>query len=93
MALFMSCKEAARLHSESLDRDLPFLERLSLCFHLFYCRACARYTRQIGFVREAVRRLFHRAEHHGLDEAHQSVALPDSARKRMKDVLRKSVDS
>lgn len=92
MALFMSCKEAARLHSESLDRDLPFLDRVSLCFHLFYCRACARYARQIGFVREAVRRMFHRAEHHGLDET-QPVALPESARERMKAALRKSVDS
>ena len=43
----LSCKEATRLVSEGLDRELPFWRRLSLRFHVFMCRGCSSYTRQI----------------------------------------------
>jgi len=33
----LSCKEATRLVSESLGRELPVRQRLSLRFHLMMC--------------------------------------------------------
>lgn len=43
----LSCKEAMRLASEGLDRELPFWRRMGLRFHVLMCRGCSRYARQI----------------------------------------------
>jgi hypothetical protein len=51
--LSMSCKEAARLQSAALDRKLTPLEMFGLRCHLFLCKWCARYGRQIRFLRAA----------------------------------------
>jgi len=50
----LSCKEAARLVSEQLDRKLPFWQRLGLRLHVFICRACSRYARQLRALDQAV---------------------------------------
>ncbi len=55
--LHLPCREASRLSSESLDRDLGGLDRLALRSHLLCCSACRRYRRQIGVLRDAMRRL------------------------------------
>jgi predicted anti-sigma-YlaC factor YlaD len=54
--LNLPCCEATRLASESLDRDLGALDRLALRSHLLCCSACRRYRRQIGLLRDALRR-------------------------------------
>ena len=46
-----SCREAARLQSESLDRRLAFSQRLGLRIHLALCKWCRRYGKQITFLR------------------------------------------
>lgn len=43
----LSCREATRLVSEKLDRDMPFWRRLGLRLHVLMCRGCSRYTRQV----------------------------------------------
>ncbi len=43
----LSCKEATRLVSEGLDRELPFWRRMGLRLHVVMCRGCSRYARQI----------------------------------------------
>jgi hypothetical protein len=54
----LSCKEAARLVSEQLDRKLPFWRRASLRLHVFICRACTRYARQLRALDQAVSRKY-----------------------------------
>jgi hypothetical protein len=56
MKLLLSCKEASRLISEELDRDLGVAELASLRVHLAICVACTRVTRQFEFLRGAARR-------------------------------------
>lgn len=51
----ITCKEASRLISEGLDRDLGIAERTKLRLHLAICVACDRLTRQLGFLRRAAR--------------------------------------
>ena len=51
----LTCKEAARLISEGLDRDLGPSERAALRLHVAVCRACERVTRQFEFLRRAAR--------------------------------------
>ncbi len=49
----LSCKEAAGLLSESLDRKLPLGQRIALRMHLLFCRFCRRFSRQVLFLRGA----------------------------------------
>ncbi len=51
----LSCKEVSRLASESLDQRLPLGKRIGVRMHLMMCRACARFLRQIKFLRHAGR--------------------------------------
>ena len=55
MKLMLTCKEASRLISEQLDRDLPIADRAALRVHLAICAACTRLTRQFDFLRRAAR--------------------------------------
>jgi len=54
--LNLSCREASRLISESRDRDLALGERVTLRIHLGLCTACTRFTKQLDFLREAMKR-------------------------------------
>ncbi|MFO1362941.1 MAG: zf-HC2 domain-containing protein [Burkholderiales bacterium] len=51
----ITCKEASRLISEGLDRDLGVSERARLRVHVAICVACSRVTRQFEFLRRAAR--------------------------------------
>ena len=55
MKLLLSCREASRLISEDLDRNLGVAERASLRVHLAICAACTRVTRQFEFLHRAAR--------------------------------------
>jgi hypothetical protein len=52
--LGLSCCEASRLISESLDRELTRRERWSLRVHTLLCTACQRFARQTTMIREAI---------------------------------------
>lgn len=52
--LGLSCREASRLISESLDRDLTRRERWSLRLHTLMCTACQRFERQTKLIRDAI---------------------------------------
>jgi hypothetical protein len=53
----LSCRETTRLISQGLDRDLAFGERVTLRAHFLYCLGCRRASRQLAFLRRAVRAL------------------------------------
>jgi hypothetical protein len=52
----MSCREATRALSQSQERALSAFERWRLRLHLQVCIACARFERQLRFLREALQR-------------------------------------
>ncbi|MBL8394082.1 MAG: zf-HC2 domain-containing protein [Candidatus Accumulibacter sp.] len=51
----MTCKQAVRLMSEEMDRDLATGERFSLRLHTLICLGCHRYRQQMSFLRQACR--------------------------------------
>jgi hypothetical protein len=51
----ISCKRASLLLSQAQDRRLSLVERLALGLHLAACEACTRFSRQIAFLRTAMR--------------------------------------
>ena len=50
----LSCREASRLISESLDRELTRREQWSLRIHTLVCTACRRFAQQTMLIREAL---------------------------------------
>jgi len=67
------------LMSESLERRLGVLEHLELKLHLMVCAWCARYLKQIKFLRELVRQRTSGAA----TDAVSPGALPAEARQRI----------
>ena len=55
--MMLSCKEAARLVSQGLDRKLGFGERITLRVHLAICNGCTNFKDQVAFLRKAMSRL------------------------------------
>jgi len=56
MSMMLSCKDATRLISESMDTSLPLGKRIGVRLHLLICKFCARYKRQLLLIRETARR-------------------------------------
>lgn len=48
--IMMSCKEAGRLISEGLDRELDLTQRAGLRLHLLMCTACSRVKSQLALL-------------------------------------------
>lgn len=50
----ITCKEASRLISLGLDRNLTLGQRTALRLHLTFCDACTRVKAQFEFLRRAL---------------------------------------
>lgn len=49
----LSCKEATRLASKSLDEALTSSERANYRFHLMMCPGCRHFRQNLLFLRQA----------------------------------------
>jgi hypothetical protein len=47
-----NCKKVTYLVSESLDRQLPFHQRMGVRIHFMICKFCTRYQEQLLFLRK-----------------------------------------
>ena len=52
---FLSCRDASRLITARLDRDLNLFERIALDLHLRICDACPKVVAQLDAMRAAMR--------------------------------------
>jgi hypothetical protein len=75
----LSCRRAAELTSQALDRPLGLRERVALGLHTLLCRVCSRYRRQLDFLQTACERA---EEHVGHD-----IELDEAARNRIREHL------
>src|SRR5258708_1181160 len=78
-----SCKQAARLQSEALDRTLSASERFGLRVHLLLCKWCRRYGRHLSFLRSAA---------HEWDET-QSAEAPQRLSPEAREGINQSIRS
>lgn len=85
--LMYDCKEVTQMVSESLDRKLPLHQRMGIRVHLFMCKFCSRYRRQLLILREAIRL----QERLGEDKG-SPIALPPEARERIKRSFNNSLN-
>ncbi len=57
MKLMLTCKQASLIISQSLDNPLSRSDRMKLKFHLFICKACTRFNRQLHLIKTIVQRM------------------------------------
>ena len=55
MRWMYNCKEVSEMVSESMDRALPFYQRVLIRMHLLMCKYCARCKEQYETIRAAMR--------------------------------------
>lgn len=70
--------------SDAMERKLPLRQRLEMKLHLLACTLCQRYVRQLQFMRDAFQQYAAEIE----SGAAPPAVLSDSARERMKDMLK-----
>lgn len=54
--MMLNCKETTELMSQGQDRPLSALENMRMRLHLLLCRGCRSLSRQLEFMRAALRR-------------------------------------
>ena len=78
-----NCKEVSMMVSESMDRKFPLHRRILIISHLFMCKYCNRFKKQLLVLKKAV----------GLEDTHKedvspSHSLSEETRKRIKQAMR-----
>lgn len=58
----LTCKQASKLISQSLDHPLSWSERMQLKLHLFICGACNRFNQQLHLLRSLLQRMRNQTE-------------------------------
>lgn len=77
----LSCQQASQLVSQSLDRPLSAKERFALRLHLWICKYCRRFARQMHDLRMALKKLSAKVEND------QNIHLPSAVRARIAEVI------
>ncbi len=77
-----NCKEVTQMVSESLDRKLPLHQRMGIRVHLFMCKFCSRYRKQLLILREAMR-----LQEKYVEDTKPSPTLRPEARERIRRFL------
>jgi predicted anti-sigma-YlaC factor YlaD len=80
----LNCKDASHLISQRLDRPLGRRERWGLRMHLLMCRYCRRFSRQLGLIHLALRKLGRESE-----QTEEGAELSAEARERIGKALRR----
>ncbi len=78
-----SCKEVSRKVSESMDRKLPWHQRLLMNLHLMMCKYCRRFKNQLVVMHCALN-----SEDLPPDDAHSGPHLSRQACERIKQALK-----
>jgi len=76
----LNCKQATELVSHSLDRRLPFGQKIELKLHLMMCRLCRNYAKQLWHIR----RISPRMDSHIENQTQHTLSHESKARIRKK---------
>jgi hypothetical protein len=77
-----SCKNVTQMLSESLDRKLPFYQRIGMRIHLVMCKFCSRYQEQLFFLRKTAHLISESSE-----KSNISIQLSSEVGKRIKESM------
>ena len=81
LMLTLKCEQSTHIVSESLDRDLSFVERWAVRLHYISCWSCRRFSKQIRQMRDLVRQHPERPT--------ETAGLSPDATRRIEEAIRK----
>ncbi len=73
----LSCKQASKIISQSLDKPLTMRERFALKLHLIICKYCKRFSQQVQTLRVALKQMISSIENNN------TIELPSAAKNRI----------
>ena len=73
----LSCKQASKIISQSLDKPLTMRERFALKLHLIICKYCKRFSQQVQTLRVALKQMISSIENSN------TIELPSAAKNRI----------
>jgi len=79
-----NCQHVARLVSESMDHKLSPGRRLGVRFHLLMCNHCARYKKQLNFIRRVI------GNQPSLKNYSPPLTMDENAKERLRQIISKS---
>lgn len=85
MLTFFSCKKIAKLISDSQDQTLPWQSRLVMRMHLFVCKYCSRFERQINHIQEML-------QQSSIDDLQSQQELSIEAKQRIQSTIQQKMD-
>ncbi len=80
----LNCKEVSRVVSQSLDRKLPFWQRMGVWIHLSMCKLCRGFRKDLLNLRSAARQYTHEIN---TSASEPNAALSEEARERIQHAL------
>ena len=87
--MMISCKKAAELTCQGLDRPLSIRQRMQLRFHVLMCRGCKAFMEQSRRLDQAIRQHFHDLDRATLEA--EAQRLPPEACERIKQRLHEAL--
>lgn len=81
---FFSCKKIAKLISASQDQTLPWQSRLVMKLHIFVCKYCKRFEKQIHHIDAMIQKA-------GKDGLPSHQHLSQEAKRRINDSISKTM--
>lgn len=79
LILTLKCEQSTRLVSDSLDRELTWVERWAVRLHYIGCWSCRRFGKQIRLIRAAL--------NSDSERLHGGASLPPEAMDRIRDAI------
>ena len=79
-----SCEDLLPVMSQQLDRKISLRDRIKLNLHLFVCKWCVDYAKQLSFLRDTVRIQANKFDNSEMTDEH---SLSSDAKERMKRSL------
>ncbi|MDA0660380.1 MAG: zf-HC2 domain-containing protein [Planctomycetota bacterium] len=86
----LNCREASRLLSEAMERDLTSRERWALWIHTRLCGFCRRFSHQMDLIRRLVHKLPESTRQKSFTEA---ITLSAERRTQIKKLLSEASES
>lgn len=77
----LTCKQASKLVSQSLDRQLTLSEKVGLRFHLLICKFCKRFEQQLMLIKKSILASVKAIEQN------EQIQLPNDAKTRITQAI------
>ncbi|MDQ7091686.1 MAG: hypothetical protein Q9M50_13795 [Methylococcales bacterium] len=76
----LSCEKIIDLASKQLDTSILKRQRIEMTLHLWLCKTCHRYVKQLGIIQTLAG---------NIDEHGKNIGLSSEARQRIQKILKK----